>query len=69
MIAKVKTISDHLAKVPSGSTIGLVVYDLPDRDCAALSSNGELSIASGGVARYKTEYIDGKQILRSSAFP
>jgi len=23
----------------------LVVYDLPDRDCAALASNGELSIA------------------------
>lgn len=25
----------------------LVVYDLPDRDCAALASNGELSIAGG----------------------
>lgn len=35
-----------------------VVYDLPDRDCAALASNGELSAANGGVARYKTEYID-----------
>lgn len=34
-----------------------VVYDLPDRDCAALASNGEYSIADGGVAKYKT-YID-----------
>ncbi|KXJ92602.1 Cel6a in complex with M-Iodobenzyl beta-D-Glucopyranosyl beta-D-Xylopyranoside [Microdochium bolleyi] len=35
----------------------LVVYDLPDRDCAAAASNGEYSIANGGVAKYK-EYID-----------
>jgi cellulose 1,4-beta-cellobiosidase len=35
-----------------------VIYDLPDRDCAALASNGELSIANNGVQRYKTEYID-----------
>jgi cellulose 1,4-beta-cellobiosidase len=34
-----------------------VVYDLPDRDCAALASNGEYSIADGGVAKYKN-YID-----------
>ena len=35
-----------------------VVYDLPNRDCAALASNGELSVADGGVQRYKTDYID-----------
>ena len=35
-----------------------VVYDLPDRDCAAAASNGELASASGGSARYKAEYID-----------
>jgi cellulose 1,4-beta-cellobiosidase len=34
-----------------------VVYDLPDRDCAALASNGEYSIANNGVANYKA-YID-----------
>jgi cellulose 1,4-beta-cellobiosidase len=34
-----------------------VVYDLPDRDCAAAASNGEYSIADGGVAKYKN-YID-----------
>ncbi|KAI1767896.1 carbohydrate-binding module family 1 [Hypoxylon sp. FL1150] len=34
-----------------------VVYDLPDRDCAAAASNGEYSITDGGVAKYKA-YID-----------
>jgi cellulase/cellobiase CelA1 len=34
-----------------------VVYDLPERDCAALSSNGELSLANNGSALYQ-EYID-----------
>jgi cellulose 1,4-beta-cellobiosidase len=34
-----------------------VVYDLPDRDCAAAASNGEYAIADGGVAKYKV-YID-----------
>jgi len=35
----------------------IVVYDLPDRDCAAAASNGEFAIANGGAANYKT-YID-----------
>ncbi|RDW62716.1 glucanase-1 [Coleophoma crateriformis] len=39
-----------------------VVYDLPDRDCAALASNGEYSIANGGVANYKA-YIDAIKAL------
>ena len=34
-----------------------VVYDLPDRDCSALASNGEYTIADNGVANYKA-YID-----------
>ncbi|KAL2261423.1 hypothetical protein VTK26DRAFT_4190 [Humicola hyalothermophila] len=34
-----------------------VVYDLPDRDCAAAASNGEWAIADGGAANYKA-YID-----------
>jgi cellulose 1,4-beta-cellobiosidase len=38
--------------------VELVVYDLPDRDCAALASNGELKVAQNGLARYKSEYID-----------
>ncbi len=39
-------------------TILIVVYDLPDRDCAALASNGELSSANNGLQTYKTQYID-----------
>ncbi|KAK0716243.1 1, 4-beta cellobiohydrolase [Lasiosphaeris hirsuta] len=34
-----------------------VVYDLPDRDCAAAASNGEFAITNGGAASYKS-YID-----------
>jgi cellulose 1,4-beta-cellobiosidase len=40
------------------NSIGIVVYDLPNRDCSALASNGELLIAQDGLNRYKTEYID-----------
>ncbi len=39
-------------------TIQVVIYNLPNRDCSALSSNGELLIAENGLNRYKTEYID-----------
>jgi cellulose 1,4-beta-cellobiosidase len=35
-----------------------VIYDLPNRDCSALASNGELLIAQNGLSRYKSEYID-----------
>lgn len=35
----------------------LVIYDLPNRDCFALASNGELRIKDNGFNRYKTEYI------------
>jgi cellulose 1,4-beta-cellobiosidase len=61
----------------SGTTrpivVELVIYDLPDRDCAALASNGELSIAGGdtiigpngtpitltgtGLQEYENDYI------------
>ncbi|HTO72910.1 MAG TPA: glycoside hydrolase family 6 protein, partial [Gemmatimonadales bacterium] len=36
--------------------IQFVIYDLPGRDCAALSSNGELGPTE--IGRYRTEYID-----------
>ncbi|MFI9595863.1 glycoside hydrolase family 6 protein [Nonomuraea sp. NPDC052265] len=38
--------------------VQFVVYDLPNRDCSALASNGELLIAENGFNRYKAEYID-----------
>jgi cellulose 1,4-beta-cellobiosidase len=36
----------------------VVIYDLPNRDCSALASNGELKVGENGLARYKAEYID-----------
>ena len=36
----------------------IVIYDLPDRDCAALASNGELSIANSGLTYYEQSYIN-----------
>ncbi|WP_345561382.1 glycoside hydrolase family 6 protein [Nonomuraea rosea] len=50
-------------------TIQLVIYDLPNRDCSALASNGELLIAENGLNRYKTEYIDPiSTIINSPAY-
>ncbi|BAJ00847.1 glycoside hydrolase family 6 protein [Shewanella violacea] len=39
-------------------TVSIVVYNLPDRDCAALASNGTLNAAEGGLEIYKHDYID-----------
>jgi cellulose 1,4-beta-cellobiosidase len=36
----------------------IVVYDLPERDCSAESSAGELKADENGEARYRTEFID-----------
>lgn len=36
----------------------VVVYDLPNRDCAAEASAGELKVAQNGEERYKKEFID-----------
>jgi cellulose 1,4-beta-cellobiosidase len=42
--------------VPTMSVI--VVYNLPNRDCAAESSAGELKVEENGEARYRTDFID-----------
>ena len=63
--AKVPQMGTFLGNIQAANKAGasppimgaFVVYDLPDRDCAALASNGEYSIANGGVAKYKA-YID-----------
>lgn len=56
-----ESLSDIKSKNAAGASPPIagifVVYDLPDRDCAALASNGEYSIADGGVEKYKA-YID-----------
>lgn len=61
--AKVPTIATFAKDVQTKNAAGanlvlpLVVYDLPERDCAALASNGELSLANNGAALYQ-QYID-----------
>jgi cellulose 1,4-beta-cellobiosidase len=68
-IAKVGTLSSVLsaARGTQASTgvptvVTIVIYDLPNRDCAALASNGEIRCADSscteGINKYKTEYID-----------
>ena len=47
-----------MADVPCDHILGLVIYDLPGRDCAAKASNGELKV--GEINKYKTQYIDRK---------
>ncbi|KAL3455759.1 1,4-beta-D-glucan cellobiohydrolase C, partial [Aspergillus heterothallicus] len=69
--AKVPTMGTYLADIKAKNAAGasppiagqFVVYDLPDRDCAALASNGEYAISDGGVEHYK-DYIDAiREIL------
>jgi cellulose 1,4-beta-cellobiosidase len=58
------SLRDHLDAAASQGQGGqpvlftVVIYDLPNRDCAALASNGELKIAENGLARYRSEYVD-----------
>jgi cellulose 1,4-beta-cellobiosidase len=51
---------DHLdaALDQKANVIQIVVYDLPNRDCHALASNGELKQTAEDTVRYRTEYID-----------
>lgn len=72
------SLAEHIAAAAAQANgaeivVQLVIYDLPDRDCAALASNGELSIAGGdtvigptgakemltgtGLDEYETSYI------------
>ena len=57
-IANIGKLEPALVDVPCEEILGLVIYDLPGRDCAAKASNGELKV--GELSRYKTEYIDSE---------
>lgn len=57
-IARVPLAATMLAETPCTDILGLVIYDLPGRDCNAKASNGEL--ATGQLAKYKSDYIDRK---------
>lgn len=50
--------------VPCTHIIGLVIYDLPGRDCGRDASSGEYE--TGELARYKAKYID-RMLCRSLA--
>ncbi|PSR83042.1 hypothetical protein PHLCEN_2v5846 [Hermanssonia centrifuga] len=63
-VSKVPDLGTYLADASSiGKSTGqkqlvqIVIYDLPDRDCAAKASNGEFTIADNGQANYEN-YID-----------
>ncbi|KAI1179284.1 1, 4-beta cellobiohydrolase [Nemania sp. FL0916] len=55
-IANIAKFDEAIADLPCENILGLVIYDLPGRDCAAKASNGELTYSE--IGRYKTEYID-----------
>jgi cellulose 1,4-beta-cellobiosidase len=64
-IAKAATIGRYLddaaeqqLKTGQPTLTVFVVYDLPNRDCSAKSSAGELKVEENGEARYKAEFID-----------
>jgi cellulose 1,4-beta-cellobiosidase len=47
------------AKAPNQPVLVVfVLYNLPNRDCAANSSAGELSVEHDGEKRYQTEFVD-----------
>ncbi|TKX25837.1 glycosyl hydrolases family 6 protein [Elsinoe australis] len=61
--AKVPTMDTYLADIQKQRAAGanligqFVVYDLPNRDCNALASNGEYLVANGGLQKYLA-YVD-----------
>lgn len=58
-IEKIPTLDGYLKESSaSGQLLQIVVYDLPNRDCHAKASNGELLIDNDGVNKYKHDYID-----------
>lgn len=61
-VDRVPVVLEDVKKVASRSGRNVlpvfVVYNLPNRDCSAKSSNGELSLEEGGEQRYRAEFID-----------
>jgi cellulose 1,4-beta-cellobiosidase len=64
-IAKVASVSRWLddaraeqEKAGAATVTVFVLYDLPNRDCSAKSSAGELDVEQNGEARYRAEVVD-----------
>lgn len=56
-----KTLDDALAQQKkTGKPVVTVfaIYNLPERDCAASASNGELTVGDGGEKKYQKQFID-----------
>jgi cellulose 1,4-beta-cellobiosidase len=52
-------LANAAAKAGSTPTLfPIVIYDLPNRDCAALASNGELTVSNNGIQYYEQNYIN-----------
>lgn len=54
---------DQQKKTKKNQIFGLVVYNIPDRDCSATSAAGKLSFAQGGAQQYE-KFIDSESALR-----
>lgn len=64
-IANLTTVMDGaLAQANKGQDmiVQIIIYDVPDRDCSAAASNGEIkcedSACAQGIQTYETKYID-----------
>lgn len=69
VMAKIPNVSTILQQAESQSTqtgtkvlSTFIIYDLPNRDCAAAASNGEIpcadAVCADGITTYQTKYID-----------
>lgn len=65
-IENIGRLEPAVAEVACEEILGVVVYNLPGRDCHALASNGELPV--GSIARYRAEYIDGMPATLGETF-
>ncbi|KAH7120315.1 1, 4-beta cellobiohydrolase [Dactylonectria estremocensis] len=67
----ISLMKDTLADIRKQNAAGgnyagqFVVYDLPDRDCAAAASNGEYSIANDGANKYKNYINTVKTVIQT----
>jgi cellulose 1,4-beta-cellobiosidase len=69
-LSQIPTVIESARKQKKGRrrmVVGLVLYNLPDRDCSAGESAGELSSAKDGLNIYKTEFVDKYAKLVSEA--
>ncbi|KAF5005133.1 hypothetical protein FDECE_8390 [Fusarium decemcellulare] len=67
----ISLMEDTLADIKKANAAGgnyagqFVVYDLPDRDCAAAASNGEYSLDKDGANKYKNYIQTIKKIIQN----